>query len=243
MMRKMRILFPLLGLLVLLASCDKNEALNPSTASSTAATEETTIPRTYRDYDVETEESVIDVQYPQFSEYSKKVNQIIKEAAYPILDDIPNAGKYNVVGSVKYNLKLQSQNTVSVVFDGYKYMLGTAHPVSVYHTINVDLKTGGPIRLSDVIDITLANMIFLLNHNRNQTTANYLAEEVRARFCDDKAGLQSIADADTQELVYGVFSYFTPETLVIRLPWYDKHVELEIPWDDVRKVGLKYDPR
>jgi len=33
--------------------------------------------------------------------------------------------------------------------------------------------------------------------------------------------LQSIIDADSQELVYGIFSYFTPEALAIRLPWYD----------------------
>ena len=125
---------------------------------------------TYRDFEAESEPSTFDVKYPQFSEYSKTVNQVIKKAAYPSLKDFPEEGKYNVVCSVEYDVQLQSKKTLSITFLGYKYWRGAAHPIHVYHTVNVNLQTGKEIRLSDVIDITKKNVLFLLDHNRNETT-------------------------------------------------------------------------
>jgi hypothetical protein len=223
--------------MVLCASCSNHKISNqPITLPAT------NVSVIYRDYEKETEKSIYDVAYPQFPEYSQKVNQAIKKAAYPILNDFPDGGEYNVDCRIRYEVKLKSKTIISIAFDGSTYWYGAAHPISEYHTVNVDLQTGKRIRLSDVININKENVLFLLEHNRNDVSANWLAEEVRDRYCNDELGVRRIADADSDELVDSVFSYFTPEVLVIRLPWYDKHIALEIPWDKLEKIGLKYSP-
>jgi hypothetical protein len=183
------------------------------------------------------------VDYPVFPEFDERVNQQIKKAAYTMIGEEEDSN--NIDCGVKYQVMLKNKKVISIAFSGYIYWRGAAHPNSFFHTINVDLQTGNKIRLPDVLDINKETILFLLENNINQPTSStdWLAEEIRQRFYDDALGLQSIVDADSEELPYGVFSYFTPEVLVIRLPWYDKHVELEILWTNLETIGIKYDPR
>ena len=117
-------------MLALLVSCRPRIAKENIPASS--ETMSTSAPATYRDYEAEMEKSIFDIKYPKFSEYSKKVNQVIKEAAYPILDDFPNAGKYNVDCSINYEEMLKTQKAISIAFWGTSYWRGAAHPIHEY---------------------------------------------------------------------------------------------------------------
>ena len=232
----------LLAFLALFASCNHHDVLNTSTTSLVTATEKTDTTSTYRDFEAEREKSTFDIEYPQFSEYNEKINQIIKEAASPLLDDFPDAGKFNVDCVVRYEVKLQSNKTISIAFIGTKYWRGAAHPIHVYHTINVDLQTSKKISLSDVIDLSKENVLVLLQCYKTDQIPDGLYTEVIDRYLKDKDGLQLIIDMDSEQLTNGAYSYFTEEHLVIRLPWYDKHIEITVPWDKVQAMGIIYTP-
>lgn len=102
----------------------------------------------------------VKINYPQLqiSANSKKLNTInkdLEDEALSILntyiEEGANIDKLTI--DVNYDIKLKNDKYLSIVYTGYSNLEGTAYPLSVFYTTNIDLEKGNSIRLSDYADI------------------------------------------------------------------------------------------
>lgn len=102
----------------------------------------------------------VKINYPQLqnSDNSKKLNTInkdLEDEALSILntyiEEDANIDKLTI--DVNYDIKLKNDKYLSIVYTGYSNLEGTAYPLSVFYTTNIDLEKGNSIRLSDYADI------------------------------------------------------------------------------------------
>ncbi len=96
----------------------------------------------------------VKIEYPQIKEdendITEKINEIIKEAAINEYYD-----KWNLEGLTidqSYEIKNQENRLLSIVFNGYVNVEGTAHPTDTYHAVTINLDTGEKLALSDFIE-------------------------------------------------------------------------------------------
>ncbi|AGX44301.1 PdaC/SigV domain-containing protein [Clostridium saccharobutylicum] len=102
----------------------------------------------------------VKINYPQLqnSDNSKKLNTInkdLEDEALNILNTYIQEGANidKLTIDVNYDIKLKNDKYMSIVYTGYSNLEGTAYPLSVFYTTNVDLEKGNSIRLSDYADI------------------------------------------------------------------------------------------
>lgn len=128
--------------------------------------------KTYKKNDVK-------INYPQLqnSDNSKKLNTInkdLEDEALSILntyiEEGANIDKLTI--DVNYDIKLKNDKYLSIVYTGYSNLEGTAYPLSVFYTTNIDLEKGNSIRLSDYADIR-----DILNKLKDSNNVKVLTED------------------------------------------------------------------
>ena len=114
----------------------------------------------------ESDKNIISVQVPVLrTENTDKVNQVIYDYIEDKIADIC-LSEYNVIESnsdvsdknaeysecyidVKYRVSLNTENLVSIVFDGIYNYRSAAHPTNLFFTLNINPKTAETVGFTD----------------------------------------------------------------------------------------------
>jgi len=177
----------------------------------------------------------VKIIYPQISSLSdqvkqKAINKLLEEEALDILkgylQDDPKLK--NVTLKMNYEVKLKNNKYISVAYSGYGNVKGTAHPLSLFYTTNIDVEEGKGIRLSDYADITK-----VLTKLKNLKTVKVVAKEEELAEAQKSALMEMNDDQllkilkDTDFYVEngkikipenGGFSYMEENNIIVSLP-------------------------
>lgn len=167
----------------------------------------------------------IDISYPQLDDLNNlqkqiKINNIIEEEAIAILDQFnhytENSDNHATIGDapnftieINYDIPFSNNKLISVVFSGYSNVLGSAHPLNQFYTLNLDLEDGNKIVLSDITSIDLK----FIKNIRNATVS---AQEPALSLytVTDDALLERLNDLER----WGISWYLTKDSLCISFP-------------------------
>ena len=102
------------------------------------------------------ENSHVTIRFPHLiSSNSDGVNETVQNYATGFLASL---GGYpenytNLTLTVDYNLTYNTNDWLSVSFNGYGDMVGAAHPSAILRTLNLNLKDGSAVQLGDIYDV------------------------------------------------------------------------------------------
>jgi len=182
----------------------------------------------------------VNIAYPQIS--VEKIDRLIEKEASDIFFTYYAGEKENLTLRISYTVTLKTDEIFSICFYGYGDRKGAAHPNWNFYTLNINLKTGQKIFLSDVCNdieelkrkIENKNFVFRM-YDDKQT------EEILK--INELVDFDKLVGCDVQGS--GEYSYFTEEGLGISfcIPHaIGDHAELEIPYAELDGVlNLKDD--
>lgn len=177
----------------------------------------------------------IEINYPQIKNYHnlEKLNLINKDLeneALNILDiyiqDGTNIKDINM--KIDYEIKLKNDKFMSIVYNGYLYIKGTAYPTSILYTTNINLENSSTIGLSDYANVNdilkklrdLDNVKVLSNEKELEETQKYFLKGIN----DDEL-LSMLKDADFNIIngkvkipKEGVYTYMHNGEIIISIP-------------------------
>ena len=177
----------------------------------------------------------VKVDYPEFPEYSKEVNRLIKEEAFSVPYHYYGQELYsssdNLLLSISYEVKLKTDNFISIVFRGTGHNKGSTSANYVFYTLNLDLQTMKKVRLPDRVVIDDALMDSLIEKIKGT-----LGPQLNYMFGDSESSeLQAhLLDSDTAP--EGIFSYYTTTAVGICFPVPHAYFETEVPIDEVTLI-------
>ncbi len=161
------------------------------------------------------------IDYPTLPEYSEAVNKLIKDEAYLVPSEYFELGKEEPFGDitieVKYDIKEQTPERLSISFEGYGNMVGAAHPVNMFYTVNIDVKNEKQLTLSDLTTIDDAFMDKLMASAKATLNPEIYESFNSADWYGDRANLKKTLD-ESDTIYYGAFSYETPDKIGVSLP-------------------------
>ncbi len=79
-----------------------------------------------------------------------KINDLIRNAA--LADTQGDIDQYSAF-DLNYTIKWSSNNLLSILFYGYYNAKQAPHPNRIFNAVNIDMKTGDIIKLSDIVNI------------------------------------------------------------------------------------------
>jgi len=180
----------------------------------------------------------ITINYPVLAEYSDRVNQAIKEEAYLALDayDLDFFEPEERLSlEIDYEIKLKTDDLISIVFSGLGFIQGTAHPNHFFYTLNIDAKTAQKVRLAD--RVTVDNQFVQAIYQAAYDIPKPEQYEAFMNSYEDKDALRDCLNtsdgSDDWPTSSYVFSYFTPTAVGVSLPIGTFHVEIEVPVNEV----------
>ncbi len=198
-------------------------------------------------------EGKVTIRYPYITgiendDDEKKINEIIKNEVMSYLQPIENID----VGqnySIDFDVKCSNNKLLSIIYYGSEFLEGSAYPIDVFFSTNIDLIGTKKLKLIDVIkDYEALVEVFtsiLIEENDDEmkkTAYDYIYQTYNR---DDL--IKGFTEADD---TYGsgryIFSYVTNES--IGFSWevphvIGDHVEIEIPFEkliniiDFEKIG------
>ena len=166
------------------------------------------------------------ISYPRLAGIDSKsnINTLIEDNAKLSLNSFASDPDSNV--DIKYNIKNQSRNRISIVYTGTVKDGGQSK--KVFFTNNINLETGKSIGLSDYADpLTIANYILsddvVLENATNAQAAGFeeykktLNVDILKALLDD-ADFPLIKENDINEGFPKVFSYESGGDIFIAIP-------------------------
>ncbi|MCL2141187.1 MAG: hypothetical protein FWH42_05975 [Dehalococcoidia bacterium] len=189
----------------------------------------------------------IKIDYPIFPTYGVDVNKMIKTEALRPLEAYSLIGFHTLeevnarlLMEASYEIKHETKDCISIAFSGLEYLEGSAYPVGMFYTVNIDLVAVKKIRLADRVVIDDNLMSALYRAAEKQLTSSQYEYYIREDNYGDKGKLMlylNSADADGEGFEnYRVFSYFTPNVVGIVLPIIHAlgdYLIIEVPIDEV----------
>lgn len=184
----------------------------------------------------------IEIYYPQIINLGninkqKSINKLIKEQA---LMDVTheNAVELSFM-EMNYNIKWKSENLLSIEFLGLNYYKGCAHPNNLISTVNIDIKKARVLKLKDFVNIDNNLVVEFKLGKYKQWDRNLNLEDRVNDIRNEDTNEELIEDfnhADSPKSGYGIFSYFTKDSLGISKSIshaIGDHVEFEIRYQDI----------
>ena len=148
--------------IVLLSVCllvfTKREAGNKNGVDYIASIQNSVNEKNYSDINSVTysengfSEGSIKIIYPQITGTEKNnINTLIKNEALSVLKlyDIDDFDELSL--DIDYEIPMRTDDIISIIFKGNGVVRTAAHPNKWFYTVNVDLKTGEKVHLSDFI--------------------------------------------------------------------------------------------
>ncbi|OMD43203.1 hypothetical protein BSK56_24185 [Paenibacillus borealis] len=186
----------------------------------------------------------ISIRYPQVtgiddSKKEEKINKLLKfEALVPLDDDLSSTEGYDLSMDIDYEVTWKSENLLSVQYKGFSYSDEAAYPLDLFYTINVDIKYGKKVGLSDVIKLDTRFVHIFREH----LAKNIQDDVVKSYFLERTSSeelLKYLNGADSSfEISNFAFSYFTKDSLGISLAALHgtgDHNEFELKYQDVKE--------
>jgi len=193
----------------------------------------------------------ITINYPQITNLGdttkqKSINEILKSEALKVLDyykDNTTELSLDINCTIKYN----SENLLSVQYEGIGYAKGAAHPNNLFYTTNINLDKGTRLRLADIIKINEN----LVNKFKGGSYKSQLDDPDQSLKAAAKESVQQLTtadliknfnNADSLDNIGTVnqsdtFTYFTKDSLGISVPISvatGDHAEFEIKYQDIQ---------
>jgi len=186
---------------------------------------------------------MIKISYPKVSglkdkEKEKEINEFIKDGALSGENYYKDfEGKVDL--EIDYQVKLQNEKTLSIVFTGLGVASGTAHPIDHFYTVNIDLENVKFLKLGDFIKVDdnlvdgIKNGDFKLLNSNQKEVINILERDSLIKGLSNSDSLNSIGTKNQVDY----FSYLTEESLGISVGvphGAGDHVEFEINLDELK---------
>lgn len=138
------------------------------------------------------------------------VNELIKQTA---LSGFNKDEEVEQQIDIDYEIVFYNNEFISIAFTGLANTITAAHPNNIFYTLNIDIKEGTKIKLTDIyniddnfIDTYKSEFKRQINPEIAIYLENYTDEELKEMFNNaDKAN-------------DGIFSYYTDTTIGISLP-------------------------
>jgi hypothetical protein len=194
----------------------------------------------------------IHVEYPQVEGLAdriiqKKINSLIKNRAlaFYILDirDMELVQKYQAEGT--YTIKLKNDRILSIAYSSFNNVIPSAHPTNMFHTTNIDVRTGKELALDDFVMKIDEAFVRLLKRSA-------YAGEIDRKYESDIRTL-AFSWYESDEKLIGalrrtdssIHVYVTMDALGISMPVAHvagDHAEFEISRDDLKgNLKMKWD--
>ena len=168
----------------------------------------------------EYKEDRINIYYPQIENVDKSINDLIKKETLNGLKYYEE--KENLTLDINYDIKLLSDDYISIVYSGIGYIQGTAHPNNIFYTTNINLKDVKKTRLTDIVTID-EDFLDLLRKSAKEQLPDAIYESFSTTsFGDNEKLLKYLKNSDKLELnseeQFDTFSYMTDDKIGISLP-------------------------
>jgi hypothetical protein len=191
MVVKKNILIFLFFCCFILSSCNQNK-LNEECENNVEVTKidaqnkiETT---SYELESYEYENSKINIKYPQMTKLEdgsiqQSINSIISNEALKLVEEIESDNNV-IVYDAEYYIKRFDNKILSIQFIGYISSKGAPYPMFMTYTVNIDVRNGQLLVLTDYIEID-EKMVDLYN-NGDLTLVNSFQNEAFIGLSDDE---------------------------------------------------------
>jgi hypothetical protein len=190
----------------------------------------------------------ITVKYPRIVSLNDEVrrealNKLIADTALRDIEAIKNEdiAEYEIVYKVTYN----TQEVISIRFDGYSYYEGAAHPSQFLYTVTLNVEKAETVTLPDLVQIS-EEFYKALTEGTYTSEGFDMSAEYEAAIKDmflsgDPAyWLDELKNADKPG--HAVASYLTEDALAVSVPVphvMGDHVEILLPFAEL--AGYKTD--
>ena len=259
------IIMGLCVMLVLTASCAKSQANisggdsgtssvvdTPSSSAETTITTEmpfVTFTNTSAKYyiqsytltDTSHQGSTVIIRYPQLvSAGSDKVNGVIKTKATKIASDYYGSDYANLSLDVDYHLTFNNDDWLSISFNGSGNVKTAAHPNDILQTMNINLKDGYEIKLTDIYNVN-ADFVRVFRNEFSSQVKTRLAVIMGFSPADTDSAASYLDQYDDQTLtkyLSNSYCYMTNDKIGISFEMphaIGDHFETEIPYSDLLK--------
>lgn len=195
----------------------------------------------------------ITINYPQITNLGdankqSSINQLIKNDVLAYVNSNIEADS-NL--ELKYNVKLQTPNLLSIQYSGVGSRPSSAHPDNIFYTTNISIKDSKKLRLSGIVnvDINLANAFKKGQYVDSRGMSKDAQEQITGYVKDnistnDLVKYFNEADSfDIKNVNQSItFSYLTKDAIVISVSVphaLGDHAEFSIPITDKQLVTLK----
>lgn len=234
-MNKKFIAISLLSLSFFMAGCTSNKDVKPT--STNVSIQGNKIPQEQKSNkpvaiyalvpNVYKKQNII-INYPQIinlgdNNRQSTVNQLIKN---DVLSYVNNNIAQDAALELKYSVKLQTSDLLSIKYSGVAMGKGAAHPNNIFYTTNINIKNGTKIRLSDVVKID-QNLVSALKKGQYiDLEAKYTkAEEAEIiKYVNNISNndlIKYFSGADSADIEninqWSTFSYLTKDSIVISI--------------------------
>lgn len=188
------------------------------------------------------------INYPQIinlgdNNRQSTINQLIKN---DVLSYVNNNIAQDAALELKYSVKLQTSDLLSIKYSGVAMGKGAAHPNNIFYTTNINIKNGTKIRLSDVVKID-QNLVSALKKGQYiDLEAKYTkAEEAEIiKYVNNISNndlIKYFSGADSADIEninqWSTFSYLTKDSIVISIivpHALGDHAEFGIEYKNIR---------
>ncbi len=156
------------------------------------------------------------VKYPKILLENKTVDKINKQIEVLLgtylkasLSDIKNS-----TAQIDFSVHYLYGDYISISFEGYYNYIKAAHPINFYYTINLNIKNGSVVKLTDN---TVINEDFIEDfRNEWKTQAFSEAQDYLDQYTNEQLKIM-LMSSDTDK-GYGVFSCFSENEIIIYFP-------------------------
>lgn len=181
------------------------------------------------------------INYPQVAEmgdYAKqeRINELIKKEALFLLAGYSEEQLSRLTLEVKCEIKVQKSEICSIVYSGYLYLQGSAHPLHVFYTTNIDMRDGSRLRIQDIFNINGNFIVKIINGRYFLASRTIPMKRIKPAVMELLEALDTADWKGYPQNKHGTYTYFTSDSLgvSIQVPHpYGDHVEIEVPYSAI----------
>lgn len=208
-------------------------------------------PVAYRVVDSKFVNEDVEVKYPQIeglcdAVVQNAINNLLAERSLAphkeTIDGLEGDESYEADGT--YDVKFISDKVLSIAFSSYNNITPSAHPYIMFSTVNIDMKTGKELMLTDLVQQVDYEFVEALKkaEYKGEVGEDFI-DEIREMAFGWYEDDDNLINALTGKVAYAQIGvYFTGNALGISMPVAHvagDHAEFEIKGDEFARLGLE----